>query len=112
MSLTYSNADDEFTIRIPLNMLQFTHRDGKTRPVAFDWPNVDGINQRVNIDRVISVCPFAEQKRGAVGDRNECEIEGKIEYIFYAKLMPQKWFKIVSASEQEYNAYYRLPGEG
>ena len=107
----YDNTSDEYRIRIPLKMLQLTEEDGNTWPVAFDWPDADGISIRVNIDKIISVSPLAEQKSGTVGDRYECEIDGKIEYIYYAKLAPRKWFKVVPVSEQEYRAYYRLPGE-
>jgi len=103
---------DDFTIRIPLKMLQVTEQDGKTWPVAFYWPDADGVDAQISIDKIISVSPLAEQKSGTVGDRYECEINGLIEYIYYTKLTPRKWFKIVPVSEQEYNAYYKLPGEG
>ena len=101
----------DFTIRIPLKMLQVTEQDGKTWPVAFYWPDADGIDERISIDRIVSVSSLAEQKSGTIGDRYECEIGGLIEYIYYTKLTPRKWFKIVPVSEHEYNAYYRLPGE-
>lgn len=106
------DSENDHTIRVPLKMIQLTEPDGKTWPIAFDWPDADGLPMRVNIDKIISVVPLAEQKSGTVGDRYECEIEGSIEYIYYAKLTPRKWFKIVPVSEQEYNAYYKLPGEG
>lgn len=102
---------EDFTIRIPIKMLQVTEADGKTWPVAFYWPDADGIDTRVDIDRIIRVSTLAEQKSGTVGDRYECEIDGKVEFIYYAKLVPRKWFKIVSVSEDEYRAYYKLPGE-
>ena len=110
-SKTSDNFTDDYAIRIPLKMLQLTEQDGKTWPVAFNWPDIDGVPTEVQIDRVISVTPLAEQKSGTVGDCYECEIEGKIEYIYYTKLTPRKWFRIVPVSEQEYNAYYKLPGE-
>jgi len=106
-----NQASNEFTIRIPLDMFHFTQRDGRTWPVAFKWPDVDGVNMDVTIDKIISVTPEAEQRAGAVGDRYECEIEGKIVYIYFTKLAPRKWFKIVPCTEHEYNSYYKLPGE-
>ena len=106
-----NETEDEFTIRIPLKMLQVTEQDGKTWPVAFYWPNADGVDEQVSTDRVVGVSPLAEQKSGTVGDRYECEINGLTEYIYYTKLTPRKWFKIVPVSEQEYKNYYKLPGE-
>ena len=106
-----NNTSNDYTIRIPLDMFHFTQVDGKTWPVAFKWPDVDGVTVDVTIDRIISVTSEAEQKSGAVGDRYECEIEGKTVYIYYTKLAPRKWFKIVPCTENEYNSYYRLPGE-
>jgi len=110
-SISKRRNQDDYTIRIPLDMLQFTERDGRTWPVAFKWPDVDGMMQEVKIDRIRSVTTLAEQKSGTVGDRYECEIEGQIIYIYYAKLTPRKWFKIVPCTEMEYKAYYKLPGE-
>ena len=112
MNLNLSgNTDYGFVIRIPLDMFQYTEVDGKTWPVAFKWPDVDGVPTEVTIDRINSVTLLAEQKSGTVGDRYECEIEGQIVYIYYTKLAPRKWFKIVPCTEQEYNSYYRLRGE-
>ena len=105
------NTDYGFAIRIPLDMFQYTEVDGKTWPVAFKLPDVDGVSTEVTIDRINSVTLLAEQKSGTVGDRYECEIEGQIVYIYYTKLAPRKWFKIVPCTEQEYNSYYRLRGE-
>ena len=67
--------------------------------------------REVSIDKIKSVTTHAEQKSGTVGDRYECEIEGQIFYIYYTKLAPRKWFKIVPCTEQEYKDYYKLPGE-
>lgn len=106
-----NNTSEDFTIRVPLKMIQLTEQDGSTWPIAFYWPDIDGVTTEIRIDDVRSVVTQAEQKSGTVGDRYECEIEGKIEYIYYTKLMPRKWFKIVPVTEQEYNAYYKLPGE-
>jgi len=92
-------------------MIQLTEKDGCVLPLAFDWEDPDGSVARVKIDRVVSVTPAAERKSGAVGDRYECEIEGRTEYIYYAKLQPRKWFLVQNVSEAEYNTYYRLPGE-
>jgi len=114
--LEYNNTVDEcreegYPIRIPLKMIQVTEKDGCVRPLSFDWENQDGSTAHVIIGRVISITPSAERKSGAVGDRYECEVEGRIEYLYYAKLQPRKWFLIQKVSEAEYNAYYRLPGE-
>ena len=106
------SSENGFAVRIPLEMIQLTKKDGQVWPIAFDWPDMNGIPMRVNIDKIISVTPLAEQKSGTVGDRYECEIGGRIEHIYYTKLTPRKWFKIMSVSEQEYKDYYKLPGEG
>ena len=108
-SNAYSTSD--YTMRIPLDMFQYTEVDGKTWPVTFKWPDADGVISDVTIDKILNVTPEAEQKSGAVGDRYECEIEGKVVLIYYTKLAPRKWFKIVPCTEMEYNSYYRLRGE-
>ena len=108
---TRGNTENDYTIRIPLDMFQFTEADGRTWPVAFKWPDADGMITEVAIDRIKSVTTLAEQKSGTVGDRYECEIEGQIVYIYYTKLAPRKWFKIVPCNEMEYKSYYRLRGE-
>jgi hypothetical protein len=110
-SITNNNGENAFTIRIPLDMFQYTKTDGRTWPVAFKWPDADGMITEVRIDRINSVTNQAEQKSGTVGDRYECVIEGQIVYIYYTKLAPRKWFKIVPCTEQEYKSYYRLRGE-
>jgi hypothetical protein len=92
-------------------MIQMTEKDGRAWPLAFDWENDDGDVSRVKIDRVISCAPDAERKSGAVGDRYECMINGRAEYLYYAKVHPRKWFLVRPVSEKEYNDYYRLPGE-
>ena len=104
--------NDDYAIRIPLNMIQLTERDGKAWPLAFDWKDDEtGETVRVEIDRVISSAPCAEQKSGTVGDQYECVINGRPEYLYYTVLQPRKWFKLKTVSEEEYKAYYRLPGE-
>ena len=105
------SAENDYAIRIPLDMFQFTGADGKTWPVAFMWPDADGVISEVRIDRINSVTMIAEQISGTVGDRYECEIEGNIVYIYYSKLAPRKWFRIVPCTEQEYKSYYKLQGE-
>jgi len=105
------NTADDYTIRIPLDMMQYTESDGKAWPVAFKWVDADGVPTEVKIEKINSVITLAEPKSGTVGDRYECEIDGKIVYIYYSKLAPRKWFKILPVSEIEYNAYYRLQGE-
>ena len=98
----------EYAIRVPLDMYQFTDKNGDVWPVAFMGQDADGLECKVPIDRVKSVCPLAEQRSGTVGDRYECEIGGEIIYIYYTKLTPRKWFKILPCSQEEYNAYYKL----
>lgn len=103
---------EDYKIRVPLKMIQQTDTDGRTWPVAFDWPDTDGVPYVVNIDKVVGVTPQADQKSGTVGDRYECMIEGKVQYVYYTKLTPRKWFLIVPATQEEYNAYYKLPSKG
>ncbi|MCL1982179.1 MAG: hypothetical protein FWG53_03665 [Clostridiales bacterium] len=112
----YNSAADngqagKYSIRIPLRMTQLTERDGRAWPLAFEWKDAGGEAVRVKVDRVVSVAPCAEQKSGSVGDRYECDIGGRLEYLYYSKLQPRKWFKVQEVSEAEYNAYYKLPGE-
>ena len=101
-----------YAIRIPLKMIQLTEKDGKAYPLAFDWEDADSPPTRVKVSRVLSVVPCSEIRSGAVGDRYECEIEGRQEYLYYTRLQPRKWFLIREVGEEEYNAYYHLPGEG
>lgn len=104
--------DDDFTIRIPVNMIQLTECNGKAWPLAFDWMDTDsGETIRVKIEDVKPCVPDAEQKSGTVGDRYECIINGQVEYLYYSILQPRKWFKLKRVSEAEYKAYYKLPGE-
>jgi len=104
-------AANDYAIRIPLDMIQLTDHEGKAWPLAFDWEDTDGAIVRIGIDKVLSVIPCSELRSGTVGDRYECEIEGQREYLYYAKLQPRKWFRVLGVSEAEYRAYYRLPGE-
>ena len=99
----------DHTIRIPLKMIQLTEPGGKVWPLAFDWTDSDGTIIRVTIDKILNVVPAAELKSGTVGDRYECEIEGQYEYLYYAKLSPRKWFRLIDVSEEEYSDYYALP---
>ena len=104
--------DEDYAIRIPLNMIQLTECDGKAWPLAFDWVDEEsGETIRVEIEHVEPCIPHAEQKSGAVGDRYECIINGRIEYLYYTILQPRKWFKLKPVNEAEYKAYYKLPGE-
>ena len=98
----------EYAIRVPLNMYQFTDKNGTTWPIAFISQDADGFECKVPIDRIKSVCPLAEQRSGTVGDRYECEIGGETVDIYYTKLTPRKWFKILPCSLEEYNVYYKL----
>ena len=102
--------DDDFKIRVPIDMIQLTERDGTAWPLAFDW-NSDGETKRVEIDRVVSRMPLAEQKSGAVGDRYECSINGELEDLYYSILSPRKWFRLLPVSEDAYKKYYKIPGE-
>ena len=106
-----NSTENDYTIRVPLDMFQYTEASGKTYPISFMWTDVDGIPTEVRIDKIKSISSLAEQKSGTVGDRYECEIDGKIVLIYYTKLTPRKWFKIVPCTEQEYKAYYKLRGE-
>ena len=42
-------TDENFAIRVPLNMVQFTDVEGKTWPVAFKWVDADGVPTEVKI---------------------------------------------------------------
>ena len=101
---------NDYGIRIPLKMIQMTDEDGQAWPLAFDWEE-NGDITRVKIDRVVSRMPFAEQRSGAVGDRYECIINGRLDYLYYGIIQPRKWFIVKSVSEDEYKAYYHIPGE-
>ena len=103
--------DYDYAIRIPLTMIQLTERDGRAYPLAFDWTDEDGAVSRLKIEKVYSFTPCAEQKSGVVGDRYECLIGGQREYLYYSLVSPRKWFKLKPVTEDEYKAYYRLPGE-
>jgi hypothetical protein len=103
--------DGDYEIRIPVEMIQRTDKDGKAWPLAFEWKDGNGENIRVKIERVLSCIPYAEQKSGTVGDRYECLIGGQPEYLYYTILQPRKWFKLKSVSREEYDSYYRLPEE-
>jgi len=104
--------DADFAIRIPLNMIQLTDHNGIVWPLAFDWEDEEsGQVMRMKVENVKTPIPMAEQKSGTVGDRYECEINGQLEYLFYSVLQPRKWFKLKPVTEEEYTAYYRLPGE-
>ena len=102
--------DYDYAIRIPLTMIQLTESDGKAYPLAFDWEGEGGVRLRVKVEKVFSCTPCAEQKSGVVGDRYECLISGQREYLYYSLVSPRKWFKLRPVSEEEYKAYYRLPG--
>jgi hypothetical protein len=98
----------EYLIRVPLNMLQMTDKHGKVWPVAFDWDGENGEIKRVEIERVRDCLPYAEQKSGVVGDRYECVIDGKTEYLYYALLKPRKWFRLIAVDKNDYAGYYGL----
>ena len=102
---------DKYTVRVPIRMVQLTEKDGRAWPLAFDWHESDGESTRVKIDNVITVTPAAERKSGAVGDCYECRIKGRVEYLYYSKIHPRKWFIIQEVTKAEYQKYYKLPGE-
>jgi hypothetical protein len=90
-------------------MVQLTEKDGRAWPLAFYWAGSDGGAARIRIDRIDSIIPLAEQKSGTVGDRYECFINGRTEYLYYTKIQPRKWFWVLDVSKEEYNKYYKLP---
>jgi hypothetical protein len=100
--------NSDYLIRVPLDMVQMTDKRGNVWPVAFDWESGDGGIIHVEVDRVRSCVPFAEQKSGAVGDRYECVINGKTEYLYLSKLQPRKWFRVVEVNKDTYNRWYKL----
>ena len=102
---------DGYAIRIPVDMIQHTDKEGRVYPIAFYWNDSDDQQFKVDIDRVVSVTRQAEPISGAIGDRYECEIDGKREILYYSLIQPRKWFKVVPVSKNEYEAYYKMPGE-
>jgi len=100
---------EEYTIRIPIKMVQVTDIDGTVLPLLFDWHDADNLPIKVKINRVVSITRMHEQKSGTVGDRYEVDIDGKRELLYYTKLQPRKWFKIVGVSEEEYRLHYKIP---
>ena len=103
--------DYDYAIRIPLKMIQLTECDGKAYPIAFNWEGEDGAQSLMKVDKVYSRTPCAEQQSGVVGDRYDCLIAGRREELYYSLIAPRKWFKLKPVTEEEYKAYYRLPGE-
>ena len=103
--------DYDYAIRIPLKMIQLTECDGKAYPLAFNWEGEDGAQSLMKVDKVYSRTPCAEQQSGVVGDRYDCLIAGRREELYYSLIAPRKWFKLKPVTEEEYKAYYRLPGE-
>jgi hypothetical protein len=103
--------DYDYAIRIPLKMIQLTECDGKAYPLAFNWEDEDGAQSLMKVDKVYSRTPCAEQQSGVVGDRYDCLIAGRREELYYSLIAPRKWFKLKPVTEEEYKAYYRLPGE-
>ena len=85
----FNNQIDEtrakdYTIRVPLKMIQVTEKDGRVRPLAFLKEDGEGAAIRVEIDKVIAVTPSAQRKSGAVGDCYVCDIRGRIEHLYTA----------------------------
>jgi hypothetical protein len=92
-------------------MIQLTEQDGQVWPMEFTWRDENGERIRIPVEDVKPPMPLAEQKSGTVGDRFECVINGQVEYLYYSKLQPRKWFKLLAVSKEEYDAYYGLPDE-
>lgn len=99
----------DFPVSRPVTMLERNDKDGKITPLAFYYTNNAGEISRIKVDKVISCIPMADIKCGAVGDRYECMVDGKREYLYYSVLQPRKWYRIEYVTEEEYNAYYKLP---
>jgi hypothetical protein len=102
---------EEYTIRVPLNMVQLTEQNGSVWPMEFDWHNDEGERVRVRLEDVKPPIPLAEQKSGTVGDCYECVIDGQVDYLYYSKLVPRKWFKLLPVTKEEYDAFYGRPDE-
>ena len=102
---------EDLCLRQTINMIQYTEEDGKVWPMDFEYvdPRTEEATH-VHIDNVITWMSMAELKHGAVGDRFECDIGGRIEYVWYSKTLPRHWFILVPVSKEEYEAFYRLPG--
>ncbi len=98
--------NNDYLIRVPLDMLQMTDKNGQAWPVGFDWTNASGETEHIEIERIRSCVPFAEQKSGAVGDCYECVIDGRIERLIYSKLQPRKWFALKAVDEQTWRQWY------
>lgn len=106
------NQHEDLRIRLPINMIQYTETDGKVWPMDFDYEDPRTLELvHVHIERVKTWLSTAEMKHGAVGDRFECIIEGQIDYVWYSKTQPRQWFILLPATKEEYEAFYRLPGE-
>ena len=104
---------EEYTIRIPIEVIQRTKKDGTVHPLIFYWhDNTNEMPIKVKINRIISITPQHEWSSGTVGDRYEVDVGGIRELIYYSKLQPRKWFRIVVVSEEEYRGYYRVDGDG
>ena len=101
----------EYAIRIPVDMVQHTDKNGYVRPMLFDIDDIYGETTRYKISRIVSITNEHERSSGTVGDRYEVDINGKRELLYYTKLQPRKWFMIVTVSEETYNRYYKMPNE-
>ncbi len=112
-SLHSDTVTDEagYAIRVPLKMIQLTEPDGKVWPIEFEWQDENGERIRLRVTDVKPPIPLAEQKSGTVGDRYECVINGRPDYLYYTRLTPRKWFKVLPVNKEEYEFFYRLPDE-
>jgi len=104
--------NEDYAVRIPVEMIQCTKKDGVVHPLLFYWQdNPDDTPCQVEVDRIISITPEHQRSSGLVGDRYEVEIDGKRELLYYSKLQPRKWFRVVYVSKEVYEQYFKLPGE-
>ena len=101
---------DDYYIAEEIEMMQITDKNGFAKPVAFKWQEYEGAEVvTVGIDYILSTMPIAEQKAAVVGDRYECMIGGKIDYIWYGMLEPRRWFRLRPVTQEEYEEHYPLP---
>jgi hypothetical protein len=97
----------KYMIRKPVRMVQLTEKNGAVLPIGFYLDDDNGEEVHVVIDRVLHVSADAEQKSGAVGDRYECMIQGRREYLYFAIVQPRKWFLLREVSKEDYEGFYR-----
>jgi hypothetical protein len=100
--------DGSYKIRKPIAVVERNDTNGKITPIALCFVDEQDIEHFIKI-RVLKCVPDADIKSGTVGERYECIIRGKREYLYYGLLQPRSWFKVENVSEEVYNTYYKLP---